>query len=141
MSWLKNRALQEDLTRCASMLGFSIYVVSSSGLSQRQKYIGTTGLLLVIAVTLLELWRMYQDKRMTPEDRREAKREKSDERSQMIQDRAMRNSWWLENAVLLVALVVFLVRGQPEIYCMLYVVLVARELLCTTMRWWLERKY
>ena len=95
----------------------------------------------MIAVTLLELWRMYQDKRMTPEDRREAKREKSDERSQMIQDRAMRNSWWLENAVLLVALVVFLVRGQPEIYCMLYVVLVARELLCTTMRWWLERKY
>ena len=50
----------------------------------------------MIAVTLLEIWRIYQNKRMTPEEKREAKREHSDERSQMIQMMAMRNSWWLE---------------------------------------------
>lgn len=141
MKILKNRALQEDLTRCASMLGFSIYVVSNSALSQRQKYIGTAGLLLVIAVTFLEIWRIYQNKHMTPEEQREAKRENNDERSQMIQTMATRNSWWLEDALLLIALVVFLVRSQPEIYCVLYVVLVIRELACTGFRWWLERKY
>ncbi len=141
MNRLKNKALQEDLTRCASMLGFSIYVVSSSGHSQWQKSVGMAGILIVIAVSLLDIWRIGRDKHMTPEEQREAKRERSDERSQMIQDRAMRNAWHLEDALLLIAIIVFVVRGQTEIFCSLYVVLVARELVCTAIRWWLDRKY
>ena len=141
MNRLKNKALQEDLTRCASMLGFSVYVVASSGHSQWQKTVGMAGILLVIAVSLLEIWIICRDKHMTPEEQREAKRERSDERSQMIQDRAMRNSWLLEDALLLIGIIVFVVRGQPEFYCVLYVVLAARELVCTAIRWWLDRRY
>ncbi|NBI09520.1 hypothetical protein D1641_05720 [Colidextribacter sp. OB.20] len=141
MKLLKSNAMQDDLIRLGSMLGLSIYLVTKAGAGQWEKNMAVTGLWLVIITALLGFWQIWRDKRMTPEEKREAEREKRDERSRMIQDRAMRNCWSLEDAVLIIATIVFVFRNQPSVYSILYLVLVVRELACVATRWWLERKY
>ena len=141
MKLLKSNAMQDDLIRLGSMLGLSIYLVTKAGAGQWEKNMAATGLWLVIITALLGFWQIWRDKRMTPEEKREAEREKRDERSRMIQDRAMRNCWSLEDAVLIIATIVFVFRNQPSVYSILYLVLVVRELACVATRWWLERKY
>lgn len=142
MKLLKNHAMQDDLIRCVSMLGFSVYFVNQPELNQWQKNVAIVGLLLIILMSLLQIWQiLWRDKRMTPEEKREAEREKRDERSRMIQDRAMRNCWGLEDAVLIIAMLVFVFRGQLAVCGVLYPILTLRELACVALRWWLERKY
>lgn len=141
MKLLKSNAMQDDLIRLGSMLGLSIYLVTKAGAGQWEKNMAVTGLWLVIITALLGFWQIWRDKRMTPEERREAKRETSDERSRMIQGKAMQYSWEIEDALLIIALIVFVFRNQPAVYSVLYVILAARELVCIAIRWWLERKY
>ena len=142
MKKLDNKAFQDDLIRCVSMLGFSVYLVSQSGPDQWQKNIAMMGLLLILLMSLMQIWQiLWRNKRMTPEEKREAEREKSDERSQMIRDRAMRNCWNLEDALLIIAMFVCLIGLQLAVCSVLYLILTIRELACITVRWWLERKY
>ena len=142
MKLLRSHAMQDDLIRCISMLGFSIYLVNQPEVDQWQKNIAVVGLLLIMLMSLLQIWQaLWQDKRMTPEEKREAEREKSDERSRMIQDRAMRNCWGLEDALLIIAMFVCIVQGRLDVCGILYLVLTGRELACVAVRWWLERKY
>lgn len=142
MSRLRNKALQDDLLRCMTMIGFSIYIISSDlGLEPRYRTMGVVGIVCMSVALILQILQGWWKKRMTPEEQREAKREASDERSQMIQNKAMRSCWLLEGVLLLIAMIVFLGRNQPEVYHFLYVVLAVRELVCTAIRWWLDRKY
>ncbi len=142
MNRLKNKALQDDLLRCMTMIGFSIYLISSNlGLDPRYRTIGVVGILCMFVTLILQIIQAWWEKRRTPEEQREAKREASDERSKMIQDKAMRNAWNLEGALLLIVMIVFVFRGQTEIFCSLYVLFAVRELICTVIRWWLDRKY
>lgn len=138
----ENKALQDDLIACVSILGQSTFVVSANlKFKQWRLTIAAVGAVLLIAAMVLRAWRVRRNKRMTPEEQREAKRETSDERSQMLQSKAMEYFWQVENVLLLLALAVFIIRNQPAIYCVLYVALVVRTLGCTALRWWLEQKY
>lgn len=141
MKLLRNHAMQDDLIRCMSLVGLGVYFTAVSGVSRWQKNLAKVGLLLLLVMSLLQIWQLWRDKHMTPEEQREAKREANDERSRMIQDRAMRNCWGIEDALLIIGLIVFVVRNQPAVYSVLYALLAARELACIVMRWWLERKY
>ena len=141
MKLLRNRAMQDDFIRCVSMVGLGVYFAAGSDAGRGQKGLACAGLLAIIVTSLLSLWKLRWDERMTPEEKREAKREQNDERSRMIQDRAMRNCWGLEDALLLIATLVFLFRSRRDVYIPLYLVLTCRELVCIALRWWLERKY
>ena len=138
----ESRAMQDDLISCVTILGFSIFYISDHlELEPWHRTIMTVGLLFCIAEMILRLWRLRRNKRMTPEEQREAKRENSDERSRMILDKATKYCWSIEDALLLIGFVVFVFREQPTVYSVLYAVLAVRILACTALRWWLDRKY
>ena len=138
----ESRAMQDDLISCVTILGFSIfYIPDHLELESWHRTIMTVGLLFCIAEMILRLWRLRRNKRMTPEEQREAKRENSDERSRMILDKATKYCWSIEDALLLIGFVVFVFREQPTVYSVLYAVLAVRILACTALRWWLDRKY
>lgn len=138
----ESRAMQDDLISCVTILGFSIFYISDHlELEPWHRTIMTVGLVFCIAEMILRLWRLRRNKRMTPEEQREAKRENSDERSRMILDKATKYCWSIEDALLLIGFVVFVFREQPTVYSVLYAVLAVRILACTALRWWLDRKY
>ena len=138
----ESRAMQDDLISCVTILGFSIFYISDHlELEPWHRTIMTVGLVFCIAEMILRLWRLRRNKRMTPEEQREAKRENSDERSRMILDKATKYCWSIEDALLLIAFVVFVFREPPAVYSVLYAVLAVRILACTALRWWLDRKY
>lgn len=137
----ESKAMQDDLIRCVSMVGFGIYFAAFSGVSQWQRNLAIAGLVSIIVMSLLELWQIQRNTHMTPEEKRTAQRENSDERSQMIQDRAMRDCWSLEDALLIIAILVCVFRGRLDVCGVLYPILAIRELACVALRWWLERKY
>lgn len=138
----ESRAMQDDLISCVTILGFSIFYISDHlELEPWHRTIMTVGLVFCIAEMILRLWRLRRNKRMTPEEQREAKRENSDKRSRMILDKATKYCWSIEDALLLIGFVVFVFREQPAVYSVLYAVLAVRILACTALRWWLDRKY
>jgi protein-S-isoprenylcysteine O-methyltransferase Ste14 len=93
----ESRAMQDDLISCVTILGFSIFYISDHlELEPWHRTIMTVGLVFCIAEMILRLWRLRRNKRMTPEEQREAKRENSDERSRMILDKATKYCWSIE---------------------------------------------
>lgn len=138
----ESKAMQDDLISCMTILGYGIFIVPNrSKLEPWHRGIMAMGVVLFIAALALRLWRLRRNDRMTPEEQREAKRENSDERSRMIVDKATKYCWNIEDGLLLVGLVVFVFWNRPAVYSVLYAVLTVRVLVCTTIRWWLERKY
>ena len=123
----ESRAMQDDLISCVTILGFSIFYISDHlELEPWHRTIMTVGLVFCIAEMILRLWRLRRNKRMTPEEQREAKRENSDERSRMILDKATKYCWSIEDALLLIGFVVFVFREQPAVYSVLYAVLAVK---------------
>lgn len=138
----ESKAMQNDLISCMTILGMGIFYISDHlELEPWHWTIMTVGVVLSIAGMTLRLWRLRRNDRMTPEEQREAKRENSDERSRMIVDKATKYCWNIEDGLLLVGLVVFVFWNRPAVYSVLYAVLTVRVLVCTALRWWLERKY
>jgi len=135
-----NKAMQNDLIVCVSSLALGTHLIVDTGFKW-QGIIRVVGLLALGVYTVLLLWKMYWDKHMSPEEKRELDREIKDERSKMLRNMSERYCWWLEEVLLLIACVVFLFRGQPVIYSILYVVFVVRMVVSTAIRWWLDLKY
>lgn len=135
-----NKAMQNDLIVCISTLALGTYLITDTDF-ERQGIIRVVGLLAFGVYTVLLLWKMYRDKHMSPEEKRELDREIEDERSKMLRNMSERYCWWLEEVLLLIACVVFLFRGQPAIYSILYVVFAVRMVVSTAIRWWLDLKY
>lgn len=135
-----NKAMQRDLIVCISTLALGIHLIVNTGFKW-QGIIQVAGLLAFGVYAVLFLWKMHRDKHMTPEEKRELDREIKDERSKMLRNMSERYCWWLEEVLLLIACVVFLFRGQPAIYSILYVVFVVRMVISTAIRWWLDLKY
>ena len=138
----ESKAMRDDLIRCVSLIGCGLMMFSDNpNFEPWHKNLGTAAIAVLFAMCFLDIWTMWRDKRMTPEEKQEAKREMNDERSRMIQDRAMRNCWQVEGALLVIVTIIFIFRNQPAVYSVSYLVLVVRELACVTTRWWLNRKY
>ena len=112
----ESRAMQDDLISCVTILGFSIFYISDHlELEPWHRTIMTVGLVFCIAEMILRLWRLRRNKRMTPEEQREAKRENSDERSRMILDKATKYCWSIEDALLLIGFHELDLREQPAV--------------------------
>lgn len=135
-----NKAMQNELIVCISSLALGAYLIVDTGFKW-QGIIRVVGLLAFGVYTVLFLWKMHRDKHMTPEEKRELDREIEDERSKMLRNMSERYCWWLEEVLLLIACVVFLLRGQLAIYSILYVVFVVRMVVSAAIRWWLDLKY
>jgi len=135
-----NKAMQNELIVCISSLALGAYLIVDTGFKW-QGIIRVVGLLAFGVYTVLFLWKMRRDKHMTPEEKRELDREIEDERSKMLRNMSERYCWWLEEVLLLIACVVFLLRGQLAIYSILYVVFVVRMVVSAAIRWWLDLKY
>ncbi len=136
----ENKAMQSDLIACILALALGIHMIVDTGF-EGQGIIRVVGLLASGVYIVLLLWKMYRDKHMSPEEKRELDLEIEDERSEMLRNMSERYCWWLEEVLLLIACIVFLFRGQPAIYSILYVVFVVRMVVSTAIRWWLDRKY
>lgn len=138
----ESKAMQDDFISCVSILGYSIFIVSNHlELEPWHWIIMTVGAVLFVAALVLRSWRLRRDKKMTQEEQQELERERHDERSQMLQSKAKEYCWHLEDVLLLIALLVFVLRGQSAIYCVLFLIEAVRILVNTVIRWWLERKY
>ncbi len=136
----ENKAMQNDLIACILALALGIHMIVNTGF-EGQGIIRVAGLLASGVYIVMMLWKMYRDKHMSPEEKRELDLEIEDERSKMLRNMSERYCWWLEEVLLLIACVVFLFRGQLAIYSILYVVFAVRIVVSTAIRWWLDRKY
>ncbi len=138
----ENKAMQDDLIQCVSLLGNGHVVLAFySDFKQWHRNILGIGLIVCLVLIPLLIWQMRRNKHLTPADRRELARAEKDERSQMIRSMASQRCWEWESFLLWIVLVVVFCRRQMDTFSILYTILIVRALACVAIRWWLERKF
>jgi len=95
-------------------------------------------LFLVLAGISVWLWRG----RLSEADKREMKRDETDERSLMVLERATWLSSEMEHWLLIGLFFLFsLPLSRPDIAYVFYWIIIARRFLLVAARWWMNRKY
>jgi len=95
-------------------------------------------LFLVVAGVSVWLWR----RRMPETDKRDMKRNETDERSLMVVERASWLSGEIEHWLLIGLFFLFgLPLSRPDVAYVFYWVIIVRRFLFVAARWWVNRKY
>ncbi len=97
-------------------------------------------LALLLLIVSIPLW--VRRRRMPEADKRDMKRNETDERSLMILERAAWLSSMMEDWLLVGLFFIFgLLLSRRDVAYALYWILIVRRFLFVAVRWWVNRKY